>query len=221
MSETITQDGDKFFGLDCSPITITRAGQTYTYLLDSITFTNPSSEVTDNDDSGRMDDQTIIQMPKEGSAVLQIKKGTPVPLPGESFELTGTRNDGLYLIRTSDEPQSSGAYLKSNITFRKKLNTGDPANPTLHFVGGSEDKTFTNYEAYVTATTDGSLGVTATDYLGQPVPITATIEETSGQSLENWEEQSVAWFETIRYTARDADGRTATRTRRHTIQAQS
>lgn len=220
MSDKITQDGDKHFGLDCSPITIDHAGQTYTYLLDNITFTNPSTEVTDTDDKGVMDDQVIIAQPKEGSAVLQIKKGTPVPLPGQTFQLNGTRNDGVYIIRTSDEPQVDAGHLKSNITFRQELNPATLADPTIHFVSGDgKDITFANADDYETALNNGSLGVYATDYRGGVVPVDVYLLD--GKTLESWEDPSQAWVQRIRYTARDAQGRTTVSTRAITIQAQS
>lgn len=115
----ITQDGSHAFGIEDSPITINAV----TYVCEGMSFSHGANRVDINDSNGEPLGSTVIPGRVEGSGSIQLATAaTAVPTVGQTFDLSGGRNDGTYMITEIGEAQSAGDYVKLSITYYKKVN---------------------------------------------------------------------------------------------------
>lgn len=115
----ITSDGTQAFGIEASPVTINAV----TYVAESLSFSRTGNRADINDSNGEPLGSVTIPGRVEVSASLQLATATTaVPTVGQNFTLTGTRDDGTYILTSIDEAESAGDYVKCSISGYKQIN---------------------------------------------------------------------------------------------------
>ena len=115
----ITSDGTQAFGIEASPVTINGV----TYVAESLSFNRTGNRADINDSNGEPLGSVTIPGRVEVSATLQLATAsTAIPAIGNGFTLSGTRDDGTYVITSVDEAETAGDYVKCSISGYKQLN---------------------------------------------------------------------------------------------------
>ena len=115
----ITSDGTQAFGIESSPITI----NSVVYVLEGLTFNYTGARADINDSNGEPLGSTVIPGRIETSGTIQLATGsTAVDVRGQTFVLSGTRDDGTYLIVDCSEAQTQGDYVKVSFNGYHKIN---------------------------------------------------------------------------------------------------
>ena len=115
----ITSDGTQAFSIEASPITINAV----VYVCESLSFNRTGSRADINDSNGEPLGSVTIPGRTEVSATLQLATAsTAIPTVGQNFTLSGTRNDGTYILGSVDEAESAGDYVKVSVSGYKQIN---------------------------------------------------------------------------------------------------
>ena len=102
------------FGIEASPLQI---GANY-FVAESMQFSRVGNRVDIADDTGTVTGVAVVSAITEGSCTLQLAtETTPIPTVGATFALSGTRNDGTYIITNSETADSQGEFAKCSINF--------------------------------------------------------------------------------------------------------
>ena len=115
----ITSDGTQAFGIESSPVTI----NSVVYVMEGLTFNYTGARADINDSNGEPLGSTVIPGRVETSGTIQLAtSSTAVDVRGQTFVLSGTRDDGTYLIVDCSEAQTQGDYVKVSFNGYKKIN---------------------------------------------------------------------------------------------------
>ena len=115
----ITSDGTQAFGIEASPVTI----NTVTYVAEGLSFSRTGNRADVNDSNGEPLGSTTIPGRTECSGTLQLATATTaIPVVGNTFDLTSSRDDGTYILTSVDEAETAGDYVKVSFSGYKKIN---------------------------------------------------------------------------------------------------
>ena len=115
----ITSDGTQAFGIESSPVTI----NSVTYISEGLNFSLNGNRSEIADSNGEPIGATVVDGLTEVSGTLQLATGsTAVDIRQHSMTLSGTRNDGEYVIVSCSEAETQGDYVKLSFNAYKKLN---------------------------------------------------------------------------------------------------
>ena len=115
----ITSDGTQAFGIESSPITINAV----VYVLEGLTFNYTGTRADINDSNGEPLGSRVIPGRIEVSGTIQLATAsTAVDVRGQTFVLSGTRDDGTYLIVDCSEAQTQGDYVKVSFNGYHQIN---------------------------------------------------------------------------------------------------
>jgi hypothetical protein len=115
----ITSDGTQAFGIEASPVTI----DSVVYVAESLSFNKTGNRADVNDSNGEPLGSVTIPGRIEFSGTLQLATATTeIPSVGKTMVLSGTRNDGTFIVTSADEAESAGDYVKVNVSGYRKIN---------------------------------------------------------------------------------------------------
>ena len=106
------------FGIEASPLQIGAS----TFVAENMTFSRVGNRVDIADDTGTVTGVAVVSAITEGSCTVQLAtETTPIPTVGATFALSGTRNDGTYVITNSETADSQGEFAKVSLSFFASL----------------------------------------------------------------------------------------------------
>ena len=106
------------FGIEASPLQIGAS----TFVAESMTFSRVGNRVDIANSDGAVTGVAVVSAITEGSCTVQLAtETTPIPTVGATFALSGTRNDGTYIITNSETADSQGEFSKVNLSFFASL----------------------------------------------------------------------------------------------------
>ena len=115
----ITQDGTQAFSIESSPCTINAV----VYILEGLTFTYEGERKDISDSNGEPTGATVVPRNTTISGTLQLATSTTTPdVRQQELVLSGTRNDGTFIIVDCGEAETQGDYVKVTFNGYKKIN---------------------------------------------------------------------------------------------------
>lgn len=119
MTMSVTSDGTQAFGIESSPVTINGV----TYVVEGLSFGYEGERKDILDSNGEPLGATTVPGFRTVSGTLQLAASdTAVDVRQESMTLSGTRNDGEYILTDCSEAETQGDYVKVSFNGYKKLN---------------------------------------------------------------------------------------------------
>ena len=115
----ITSDGTQAFGIESSPVTINAV----TYVAEGLSFSYEGERKDILDSNGEPLGATTVPGFTTVSGTLQLATGSTDPnVRQQTMTLSGTRNDGTYLITSCGEAETQGDYVKVSFDAYKQIN---------------------------------------------------------------------------------------------------
>lgn len=115
----ITQDGTQAFSIESSPCTI----NSVVYIIEGLSFTYEGERKDISDSNGEPTGAVVIPRNTTISGTLQLATATTEPnVRQQELVLSGTRNDGTYIIVDASEAETQGDYVKVTFNGYKKIN---------------------------------------------------------------------------------------------------
>jgi len=115
----ITSDGTQAFGIEASPVTI----NSVVYVAEGLSFTYEGERKDISDSNGEPTGATVVPRNITVSGTLQLAASTTEPnVRQQELVLSGTRNDGTYIIVDASEAETQGDYVKVTFNAYKKIN---------------------------------------------------------------------------------------------------